>query len=49
MTILDPVAFIRDVLRDPETGEPFVLYPRERRLRAFCRRPLRGSGMPSCS
>jgi hypothetical protein len=23
----DPIAFIRDVLRDPETGAPFVLYP----------------------
>ncbi|MEE9249738.1 MAG: terminase large subunit [Alphaproteobacteria bacterium] len=26
----DPVAFVRDVLRDPETGEPFKLYAAER-------------------
>jgi hypothetical protein len=26
----DPIAFIREVLRDPETGEPFVLYPAQR-------------------
>lgn len=25
----DPVAFIREVLRDPETGAPFTLYPEE--------------------
>jgi hypothetical protein len=25
----DPVAFVRDFLRDPETGKPFVLYPAE--------------------
>ncbi|HUY39803.1 MAG TPA: terminase TerL endonuclease subunit [Candidatus Binataceae bacterium] len=25
----DPVAFIRDVLRDPETGKPFELYPEQ--------------------
>src|SRR6266478_842950 len=30
----DPVAFIRDVLRDPQTGKPFVLYPAEERF--FC-------------
>lgn len=23
----DPIAFVQDVLRDPETGRPFVLYP----------------------
>jgi phage terminase large subunit-like protein len=27
VTILDPVAFVREVLVDPETGQPFVLYP----------------------
>jgi len=25
----DPIAFIKDFLRDPETGKPFVLYPAE--------------------
>jgi len=31
----DPVAFVREVLVDPETGQPFVLYPaQERFLRA---------------
>src|ERR1700730_15024283 len=31
----DPVAFITEVLRDPETGRPFELYPaQERFLRA---------------
>jgi hypothetical protein len=31
----DPAAFVREVLRDPETGAPFVLYPaQERFLRA---------------
>jgi hypothetical protein len=28
----DPIAFIREVLRDPETGEPFVLYPAQARF-----------------
>lgn len=28
----DPVAFIREVLRDPETGAPFVLYPEQERF-----------------
>lgn len=28
----DPVAFIAEVLRDPETGEPFVLYPAQERF-----------------
>ncbi|MBE3602161.1 hypothetical protein IMX07_00820 [bacterium] len=28
----DPVAFIRDVLRDPETGKPFELYPAQERF-----------------
>ncbi len=28
----DPVAFIRDVLRDPQTGKAFDLYPAERRF-----------------
>jgi hypothetical protein len=27
--IADPAAFIAEVLRDPETGQPFVLYPAE--------------------
>src|SRR5438067_12224919 len=28
----DPVAFVREVLRDPETGQPFVLYPAQERF-----------------
>src|SRR5439155_5210155 len=28
----DPVAFIREVLVDPETGEPFVLYEAQERF-----------------
>lgn len=28
----DPVAFVREVLRDPETGKPFVLYPAQERF-----------------
>jgi hypothetical protein len=28
----DPVAFITEVLRDPETGQPFVLYPAQERF-----------------
>jgi phage terminase large subunit-like protein len=28
----DPVAFIREVLRNPETGKPFELYPAEERF-----------------
>jgi len=38
----DPVAFITEVLVDPETGAPFKLYPEQvtflRRLRTDCRR-----------
>jgi phage terminase large subunit-like protein len=33
----DPVAFISEVLRDPETGKPFELYPAEAE---FLRRAL---------
>ena len=28
----DPVAFVTEVLRNPETGEPFVLYPAQERF-----------------
>jgi phage terminase large subunit-like protein len=28
----DPVAFVREVLVDPETGQPFVLYPAQERF-----------------
>lgn len=28
----DPVAFVEDAVRDPETGAPFVLYPEEQRF-----------------
>src|SRR5438309_189828 len=30
--VIGPVEFIRDVLRDPETGAPFVLYPAQERF-----------------
>jgi phage terminase large subunit-like protein len=30
--MLDPVCFIREVLRDPQTGQPFVLYEAEERF-----------------
>ncbi len=29
---IDPVRFVRDVLRNPETGKPFVLYPAQERF-----------------
>ena len=34
----DPIAFVRDVLRNPETNQPFVLYEAQER---FLREALR--------
>ena len=42
----DPIAFIESVLRDPETGEPFVLSNAEREFlqHAFTLLWVRGTG-----
>jgi len=41
----DPVAFVREVLRDPETGQPFELYEAEER---FIREALTLHPMGAC-
>jgi len=30
--VIGPIEFIREVLVDPETGQPFVLYPAQERF-----------------
>jgi len=42
----DPIAFIQAVLRDPETGRPFVLYPAEERFLREAFTPTKGGRLP---
>jgi phage terminase large subunit-like protein len=42
----NPVAFIEEVLRDPETGHPFVLYPAQRRFLKLALTPTKDGRLP---
>ena len=42
----DPVAFIEEVLRDPETGRPFKLYGAEKRFLRKALKVTRGGRLP---
>jgi phage terminase large subunit-like protein len=46
MTVVDPIAFIRDVLRDPETGKPFELYPAQERFLRLALTPTADGRLP---
>jgi phage terminase large subunit-like protein len=42
----DPVAFIREVLINPETGKPFELYPAQERFLREALKPIAGGRLP---
>ncbi len=42
----DPVSFIEEVLRDPETGEPFVLYAAQKRFLRHALTPTTDGRLP---
>src|SRR5262245_15450265 len=42
----DPVLFIEQVLRDPETGQPFVLYPAQKRFLKLALTPTKDGRLP---
>src|SRR5438046_2245820 len=42
----DPIAFITGVLRDPETGQPFVLYPAQESFLREALTPTKAGRLP---